>query len=141
MTHRFAYLIAAGLALAAAPRASMSTSSPLARDAVAEVDVLVDGAPRPRYAHGGRWYVEALKGKEYALRLRNPYGVRVAVALRVPSASRPARHSAAHANADHRSAAASGARAGVPAGVLSCTAEVRRAARRSVRVIPDVLLI
>ena len=48
-----------------------------------EVDVIVDGAPLTRYAHAGRWYVEAGKGREYAIRLRNPFGVRVAVALSV----------------------------------------------------------
>ena len=42
-----------------------------------------DGAPQPRFAHGGRWYVEARKGREYTIRLRNPYPVRVAVALSV----------------------------------------------------------
>ena len=47
------------------------------------VDILVDGAPVARYAHDRRWYVEALKGREYAIRLRNPYPVRVAVALSV----------------------------------------------------------
>jgi hypothetical protein len=47
------------------------------------VDVLVSGAPRPQYQHDGRAYVEAIKGREYAIRLRNPYGVRVAVALSV----------------------------------------------------------
>ena len=47
------------------------------------VEILVNGAPQPRYAHDGRWYVEALKGREYAIRLRNPYPVRVAVALSV----------------------------------------------------------
>jgi hypothetical protein len=47
------------------------------------VDVLVNGTPVARYAHDGRWYVEALKGREYAIRLRNPYPVRVAVALSV----------------------------------------------------------
>jgi hypothetical protein len=47
------------------------------------VDILVDGAPQPRFAHTGRWYVEARKGREYAIRLRNPYPVRVAVALSV----------------------------------------------------------
>ena len=50
---------------------------------VGDVDILVDGAPQPRYAHDGRWYVEARKGREYAIRLRNPYAVRVAVALSV----------------------------------------------------------
>jgi len=47
-----------------------------------DVDILVNDVPQHRYAHDGRWYVEALKG-EYAIRLRNPYGVRVAVALSV----------------------------------------------------------
>jgi len=57
-------------------------SSPAPR-AVEPVDILVDGVARLRFAHGGRWYVEARKGREYAIRLRNPYGVRVAVALSV----------------------------------------------------------
>lgn len=48
-----------------------------------DVEILVNGVPQPRYAHDGRWYVEALKGREYAIRLRNPYPVRVAVALSV----------------------------------------------------------
>jgi hypothetical protein len=47
------------------------------------VEVLVNGVPQPRYAHARRWYVEAVKGREYAIRLRNPYPVRVAVALSV----------------------------------------------------------
>jgi len=81
MNHRFAYLMAAGLALAAGPRA-VTSASPV-RHSVADVDILVDGAPEPRYAHDGRWYVEARKGREYAIRLRNPYAVRVAVALSV----------------------------------------------------------
>ena len=79
MNHRFAYLMTAGLALAAGP--SMSASP--VRAAAGDVDILVDGAPQPRFAHEGRWYVEARKGREYAIRLRNPYPVRVAVALSV----------------------------------------------------------
>lgn len=78
---RIAYLFAAGLALAAGPRAVMSASP--VRPASADVELLVDGAPQTRYAHDGRWYVEARKGREYAIRLRNPYPVRVAVALSV----------------------------------------------------------
>ena len=81
MNNRFATLIAAGLWLAAAPRTATLTSP--APHAVGEVEILVDGTPQPRYAHEGRWYVEARKGREYAIRLRNPYGVRVAVALSV----------------------------------------------------------
>ena len=71
MKHRFACLMAAGLALAAGPRAVISASP--AVHSVADVDILVDGAPERRYAHDGRWYVEARKGREYAIRLRNPY--------------------------------------------------------------------
>jgi hypothetical protein len=47
------------------------------------VDILVNGTPVARYACDGRWYVEALKGREYSIRVRNPYSVRVAVALSV----------------------------------------------------------
>lgn len=71
MNHYFAGLMLASFALAPAPHP------------VGNVDILVDGAPQPRYSHHGRWYVEALKGREYAIRLHNPYGVRVAVALSV----------------------------------------------------------
>lgn len=87
MNNRMAGLIAAGLSLAAglpiaaAPRTPMAAST--APPSVGEVEILVDGLPQPRYAHEGRWYVEARKGREYAIRLRNPYGVRVAVALSV----------------------------------------------------------
>ena len=81
MNHRLACLVAAVLALAAGPFAVMSASP--VRHAAGDVDILVDGAPQPRYSHAGRWYVEARKGREYAIRLRNPYGVRVPVALSV----------------------------------------------------------
>jgi hypothetical protein len=81
MTRRFACLIAATLALAATAPAAMS-ASPSPR-AVEVVDILVDGVAQRRFAHSGRWYVEARKGREYAIRLRNPYPVRVAVALSV----------------------------------------------------------
>jgi hypothetical protein len=79
--NRFAYLMAASLALAAGPHAVMSASP--VRHSVLDLDIIVDGAAEPRYAHEGRWYVEARKGREYAIRLRNPYAVRVAVALSV----------------------------------------------------------
>jgi hypothetical protein len=48
-----------------------------------EVEVLVNGRPVEQYLARGRRYVEALKGAEYELRIRNPLGVRVAVALSV----------------------------------------------------------
>lgn len=47
------------------------------------LDVLVDGAVRPEYRGRGSTYVEAMRGKEYVLRVTNPLGVRVAVALAV----------------------------------------------------------
>jgi hypothetical protein len=83
MNQRFAYLMAAGLALAAGPLAVISASAQDQSAAAGNVDIIVDGARQPRYAHEGRWYVEAQKGREYAIRLRNPYPVRVAVALSV----------------------------------------------------------
>ena len=77
MKHRVACLMVAGLALACeAPRVTASEPSP-------SVEILVGGTPQPRYAHQGRWYIEALKSREYAIQLRNPFGVRVAVALSV----------------------------------------------------------
>lgn len=48
-----------------------------------EVEVLVNGYPLEEYSARGRHYVEALDGAEYSLRVRNPLGVRVAVALSV----------------------------------------------------------
>lgn len=77
MNHRVACLVVAGLALACeAPEVTASEPPPY-------LEILVAGSPQPRYAHQGRWYVEALKGREYAIQLRNPFGVRVAVALSV----------------------------------------------------------
>jgi len=77
MNHRVARLMVAGLALAyEAPRLTASEPPPF-------VEILVAGTPQSRYAHHGRWYIEALKGREYAIQLRNPFGVRVAVALSV----------------------------------------------------------
>ena len=46
-----------------------------------EVEVLVNGRPLSQYYERGRIYVEALKGAEYELRLRNSSPDRVAVAL------------------------------------------------------------
>lgn len=48
-----------------------------------EVEVLVNGMPLEQYLARGRRYVEAQKGAEYEVRIRNPLGVRVAVALSV----------------------------------------------------------
>jgi hypothetical protein len=64
-------MLASGAALRAheAPEFSMS--------------VLVDGSPLPEYSGRGRLYVEALKGREFTIRLTNPTSGRIAVALSV----------------------------------------------------------
>jgi hypothetical protein len=47
------------------------------------MEILVDGRAIPQYPARGTVYVEALKGEDYAIRLYNPFDVRVAVALSV----------------------------------------------------------
>jgi hypothetical protein len=60
------------------------------------VEVLVDGRPLTEYAARGRRYVEALESAEYELRIHNPLGSRVAVALAVDGLnSIDARHTSA----------------------------------------------
>ena len=60
------------------------------------VEVLVDGRPVPEYAGRGRRYVEALENAEYELRIHNPLGARVAVALSVDGLNTiDARHTSA----------------------------------------------
>jgi hypothetical protein len=78
--NRFVCLMVAALATAAAPA---DVKSRTLAQPHGPVEILVGGAAQRRYLHSGRWYVEALKGREYAIRIRNPYGVRVAVALSV----------------------------------------------------------
>jgi hypothetical protein len=71
-------MLAATLALAvASPAAARDTAQGF------ELSVIVDGRTAPEYAWGGRLYIEARKGCEFRLRLRNPSGERVAVALSV----------------------------------------------------------
>ena len=48
-----------------------------------EMDVLVEGRPLPEFESRGRTYVEALRGEEYEIRLRNRSSDYVAVALYV----------------------------------------------------------
>jgi hypothetical protein len=48
-----------------------------------KIEVLVDGRALPVYLSRGTRYIEALKSKEYSIRIHNPTGVRVAVALAV----------------------------------------------------------
>lgn len=72
------------LALAATLTATLAaTSVNAAQRSGFGLDVIVEGSARPEYPGRGATYVEAVRGREYALRLTNPLGVRVAVALAV----------------------------------------------------------
>jgi hypothetical protein len=66
----------AGLFLAASVAAASDTRG-------FSMTLVVDGAPAVEYASRGRFYVEALKGREFSVRLHNPGPGRVAVALSV----------------------------------------------------------
>jgi len=60
------------------------------------VEVIVDGRPTAEYEARGRRYVEALENAEYELRIHNPLGTRVAVALAVDGLNTiDARHTSA----------------------------------------------
>ncbi|MEP7132776.1 MAG: hypothetical protein ABI914_06410 [Acidobacteriota bacterium] len=74
-------LASAGLALAL----TVAASRPAAASGYSpySVSVLVDGSPAPEYSARGRIYIEALKGKNFSVRLSNPTAERVAVALSV----------------------------------------------------------
>jgi hypothetical protein len=47
------------------------------------LSVVIDGCEAPEYEHGGRLYVEALRGRSFSLRVSNPTSERIAVALSV----------------------------------------------------------
>ncbi|HSE63007.1 MAG TPA: hypothetical protein VLG15_05285 [Thermoanaerobaculia bacterium] len=64
-------LFAAALPLDAASRRGFSLA------------VVVDGCEAPEYEHAGRLYVEALRGRNFSLRVVNPTSERIAVALSV----------------------------------------------------------
>ena len=86
-------ILALGLLLLTAGPVAGSNPNP---DRGFSVQILVDGRPVPQYAAHGTWYVEALKDREYEIRLRNPLPVRVAVALSVDGLNTiDARHSTA----------------------------------------------
>ncbi|HXT62693.1 MAG TPA: hypothetical protein VN696_06620 [Pyrinomonadaceae bacterium] len=69
---------------------------PMADDNGFSVEVLIDGHPASEYFARGRRYVEALESAEYELRIHNPTGSRVAVALSVDGMNTiDARHTSA----------------------------------------------
>jgi hypothetical protein len=49
----------------------------------ANIEVLIDGHRASKYYHYGTTYIEAAKGKKYSIRISNPLGERIAVALSV----------------------------------------------------------
>ena len=85
MRSRLVGIVVATVTLSLVSAASAARPS---RDLVAEpapftMEVLVDGAPLPQHAARGALYVEAVQGREYAIRLRNNTAGRVAIALSV----------------------------------------------------------
>jgi hypothetical protein len=84
------------IALLTATDASMVGSASPSDRQTGSIDILVDGVAQHRYSHKGTSYIEAIKGREYQIRLRNPYGVRAAVALSVDGLNTiDARHTSA----------------------------------------------
>lgn len=93
MSHRYPFRLAVFL-IAAAGFASTVTHADPGRGPT--MDLVVGGRRLPTYVARGTRYVEALKGREYEIRLRNPYPVRVAVALSVDGLNTiDARHTSA----------------------------------------------
>jgi hypothetical protein len=95
MPHRYTFLTLLFLLAAAASVSPGASAAPGPRPTV---DILVEGRRLPSYAARGSVYIEALKGREYEIHLRNPYPVRVAVALSVDGLNTiDARHTSAQA--------------------------------------------
>ena len=80
-------------------RKSLITAMALAlvcASASASMTVLVDGTPVREYHHNGTIYIEALRGRDFAIRISNPTPYRVAVALSVDGLNTiDARHTSA----------------------------------------------
>lgn len=80
-------------------RKSLMTAMALAlvcASASASMEVLVEGAPARQYHHNGTVYIEALRGRDFSIRISNPTPYRVAVALSVDGLNTiDARHTSA----------------------------------------------
>jgi hypothetical protein len=93
MRHLANVLTAAAVALGA-------SSAGAAQSGSFGLDVLVGGTERPEYRGRGAVYIEAVRGRQYTVRITNPLGVRVAVALAVDGLNTiDARHTDARAAA------------------------------------------
>jgi hypothetical protein len=72
----FAAIVTVAVIMSGAPAAALETD-------VCRIEILVDGKPLTEYPARGTTYIEALRGREYALRLTNLIDRRIAVALAV----------------------------------------------------------
>src|SRR5262245_51778120 len=62
-----------------------------------QVEILIDGQSVPEFVHADATYIEALNGRNYSIRLTNPFGARMAVALSVDGLNTiDARHTEAY---------------------------------------------
>ncbi len=68
--------IAAVMILVAPPAVALETE-------ICDIEILIDGKPITEYASRGTNYIEALRGREYGVRLSNRTDRRIAVALAV----------------------------------------------------------
>lgn len=76
--------------------AALTLAAAVPLSASPQLTVLVDGDPREVLRHRGRTYIEAVRGREYSLRITNPTSHRVAVALSVDGLNTiDAKHTAA----------------------------------------------
>ncbi len=62
---------------------ALAVALPLFAHGNAEMNVLVGGVPRAEYPYRGTTYIEAIRGRDFSIQLRNPTPYRVAVALSV----------------------------------------------------------
>ena len=71
------------IAIVAVAAISLTTSTSASQTSGCELSIVVDGQSRSEYNHRGSTYIEAIRGREYSLRISNPTPYRVAVALAV----------------------------------------------------------
>jgi hypothetical protein len=71
------------IAIVAVAAISLTTSTSASQTSGCELSIIVDGQSRSEYNHRGATYIEAIRGREYSLRISNPTPYRVAVALAV----------------------------------------------------------
>jgi hypothetical protein len=71
------------ISIVAVAAISLTTSTSANQTSGCELSIIVDGQSRSEYNHRGATYIEAIRGREYSLRISNPTPYRVAVALAV----------------------------------------------------------